>query len=33
MMHKIAIVSTDTADVYKWLQLASRNGVANAPVT
>lgn len=33
MMHKVAIVSTDTVEVYKWLQLASRNGVANAPVT
>ena len=33
MMSKIDIISTDTAEVYKWLQLASRNGVANAPVT
>jgi glutathione peroxidase len=33
MMHKVDVISTDTADVYKWLQLASRNGVANAPVT
>ncbi len=33
MMHKVAIISTDTVDVYKWLQLASRNGVADAPVT
>lgn len=33
MMHKVDIVSTDTAEVYKWLQLQSRNGVANAPVT
>lgn len=33
MMSKVDIISTDTAEVYKWLQLASRNGVANAPVT
>src|ERR1041385_1664264 len=33
MMSKVAVISTDTADVYKWLQLASRNGVADAPVT
>lgn len=33
MMHKVAIISTDTVEVYKWLQLASRNGVADAPVT
>ncbi len=33
MMSKVAIVSVDTVEVYKWLQLASRNGVANAPVT
>ncbi len=33
MMHKIAITSSDTAEVYKWLQLMSRNGVADAPVT
>lgn len=32
MMHKIDIISPDTAEVYKWLQLQSRNGVANAPV-
>jgi glutathione peroxidase len=33
MMHKISITAVDTAEVYKWLQLMSRNGVANAPVT
>jgi glutathione peroxidase len=33
MMHKISITAPDTAEVYKWLQLMSRNGVANAPVT
>src|SRR5689334_9395192 len=33
MMSKVAIISTDTVEVYKWLQLATRNGVANAPVT
>ena len=33
MMSKVDIISTDTAEVYKWLQLASRNGVANASVT
>jgi glutathione peroxidase len=33
MMSKVDIISTDTAEVYKWLQLASRNGVMNAPVT
>lgn len=33
VMSKIAITSPDTAEVYKWLQLQSRNGVANANVT
>jgi len=33
LMSKIAITSQDTAEVYKWLQLQSRNGVANANVT
>jgi glutathione peroxidase len=33
MMSKIDITSPDTAEVYKWLQLQSRNGVADAPVT
>ncbi|CAN5678985.1 hypothetical protein BH11BAC1_BH11BAC1_11610 [soil metagenome] len=33
LMSKIAITSADTAEVYKWLQLQSRNGVANANVT
>lgn len=33
MMHKISITAPDTADVYKWLQLQSRNCVANAPVS
>lgn len=33
VMSKIAITSADTAEVYKWLQLQSRNGVANANVT
>lgn len=33
MMSKIDIVSGDTADVYKWLQLGSLNGVQNAPVS
>lgn len=32
MMSKISITAPDTAEVYKWLQLLSRNGVANAPV-
>jgi len=32
MMSKVAIVSHDTAEVYKWLQNKSRNGVADAPV-
>lgn len=33
VMSKIAITSPDTAEVYKWLQLQNRNGVANANVT
>ncbi|MEO5572345.1 MAG: T9SS type A sorting domain-containing protein [Bacteroidia bacterium] len=33
MMHKISITAPDTVEVYKWLQLMSRNGVADAPVT
>jgi glutathione peroxidase len=33
MMHKISITAPDTAEVYKWLQLMSRNGVQDAPVT
>jgi glutathione peroxidase len=33
LMSKIAITSPDTAEVYKWLQLESRNGVADANVT
>ncbi len=33
MMSKIDITSPDTAEVYKWLQLQSRNGVADSPVT
>ncbi|MEO8148775.1 MAG: T9SS type A sorting domain-containing protein [Bacteroidia bacterium] len=32
MMAKISITAIDTAEVYKWLQLQSRNGVMNAPV-
>lgn len=32
MMEKISITAVDTAEVYKWLQLQSRNGVADAPV-
>ena len=32
MMSKIATVSTDTADVYKWLQRKNMNGVSNAHV-
>ncbi|MFI5218664.1 MAG: T9SS type A sorting domain-containing protein [Bacteroidia bacterium] len=32
MMSKISITAPDTAEVYKWLQLLSRNGVADAPV-
>lgn len=33
LMHKIDIVSGDTAPVYKWLQRKALNGVANASVT
>ncbi len=33
LMHKISIIAPDTAEVYKWLQEQSRNGVANAPVS
>jgi glutathione peroxidase len=33
MMHKIATVSADTAEVYKWLQKRARNGVADANVS
>lgn len=33
MMSKISITAPDTSDVYKWLQLQSLNGVANAPIT
>lgn len=33
MMSKISITAPDTAEVYKWLQLQSLNGVANASVT
>jgi glutathione peroxidase len=33
MMARVAITSADTAEVYKWLQLESRNGVASANVT
>lgn len=33
LMSKISITAPDTAEVYKWLQLQSRNGVADAPVT
>ena len=33
MMSKISITAPDTAEVYKWLQLQARNGVADAPVT
>jgi len=33
MMSKISITAPDTVDFYKWLQLQSLNGVANAPVT
>lgn len=32
MMSKVSITAWDTAEVYKWLQLQSRNGVADAPV-
>lgn len=33
MMSKISITAPDTVDLYKWLQLQSLNGVADAPVT
>ena len=33
LMSKISITAPDTAEVYKWLQLQSRNGVANANVS
>jgi len=33
MMSKISVIAADTAEVYKWLQLQSRNGVQDAPVT
>jgi glutathione peroxidase len=33
MMSKVSIVSHDTAEVYKWLQRADLNGVADAHVT
>lgn len=33
MMSKVNITSMDTTEVYKWLQLKSRNGVANAAIT
>jgi len=33
LMSKIAIVSADTAEVYKWLQKESRNGVADVNVS
>ncbi len=33
MMSKVSITAFDTAEVYKWLQLQSRNGVADAPVS
>lgn len=33
MMSRISIAAPDTAEVYKWLQNASRNGVADAAVT
>ncbi len=33
MMSKVSITAPDTVEVYKWLQLQSRNGVADAPVT
>lgn len=32
-MSHVNIVSSDTTNIYKWLQLQSQNGVANAPVT
>src|SRR5688572_9290014 len=33
LMSKISITAPDTAEVYKWLQKESRNGVADANVT
>jgi glutathione peroxidase len=33
MMSRVSITASDTSEIYKWLQLASRNGVADAPVT
>ena len=33
LMAKISITAPDTAEVYKWLQLEGRNGVANANVS
>jgi glutathione peroxidase len=33
MMARVSITASDTCEIYKWLQLASRNGVADAPVT
>lgn len=33
MMHKVDVVSGDTAEVFKWLQNANRNGVATAHIT
>jgi glutathione peroxidase len=33
LMSKISITAPDTAEVYKWLQLQSRNGVADANVS
>jgi len=33
LMSKISIKAPDTAEVYKWLQRESRNGVANANVS
>ena len=32
MMSKISIISQDTAEVYKWLQNKSRNGVSDAGI-
>ncbi len=32
MMSKISITAPDTAEVYKWLQKKSRNGVSNANI-
>jgi len=33
MMHRIGIITQDTAPIYKWLQRANLNGVGNFPVT